>query len=111
MEGGINLPFLFFHWWYSLAYRRILKYIRAFFIFVTDLFSVKISLKTLFAPWKRDIISYEGLTLQQKFQVWTLNLAARFVGFIIKTVTLAIYAAFIIFLSFFSLFLIIFWGF
>lgn len=91
MEGSNSLPILFLNWWYGFAYRRLFKYIRAVFIYIFDLFSVKLSLLTLFAPWKRDSISYEGLSLQQKFEVWTLNIASRFVGFFIKTINLIIY--------------------
>ncbi|PIU24590.1 hypothetical protein COT12_00245 [Candidatus Berkelbacteria bacterium CG08_land_8_20_14_0_20_39_8] len=53
-----------------------------------DLFSVKILFKTLFSPWKRDSISTEGLSIQEKFHVWTLNLASRFIGFLVKTFVL-----------------------
>jgi len=91
MEGTNSLPILFLNWWYGYAYRRLFKYIRAVFIYVYDLFSVRLSLQTLFAPWKRDSISYEGLSLQQKLEVWTLNIASRLVGFFIKIVNLAIY--------------------
>lgn len=91
MEGTNSLPILFLNWWYGYAYLRLFKYIRAVFIYVYDLFSVRLSIITLFAPWKRDSISYEGLSLQQKFEVWTLNIASRFVGFFIKTINLAIY--------------------
>lgn len=109
MEGTTNLPVLFVGWWYSEAFRRVLVYVKAFYIFATDFFSVKICLKTLFAPWKRDMISYEGLSIQQKFQVWTLNLASRFVGFVVKSITLLSYLVFIIFISVFSLTLIFVW--
>lgn len=91
MEGSNSLPILFLNWWYGHAYRRLFKYIRAVFIYIYDLFSVRLSLLTLFSPWKRDSISYDGLSLQQKFEVWTLNIASRFVGFFIKTINLIIY--------------------
>ena len=109
MEGSTNLTILYIKWWYGEGYTRLFKYIRAFYTYVTDLFSVSISIRTLFAPWKRDKISYEGLTLQQKFQVWTLNMSSRFIGFMIKVVTLAIYLAVIIIVSVFSVFLVLFW--
>ncbi len=106
---GNNLTIMFFAWWYGEAYARLLKYIKASYVFFTDLFSVRICLRTLFAPWKRDEISYEGLSLQQKFQVWTLNLASRLIGAAIKTITIFLYIIFIIFLSVFSLTAIIIW--
>ena len=105
------MPILFFKWWYILAYRRLFKYIRAIYIFTSDLFSVKIIFLTLFAPWKRDVISYEGLSLQQKFEVWSLNMASRFVGFIIKIIALAIYLIFTILETAVSVVVIIIWPF
>jgi hypothetical protein len=82
---------IFFVWWYSEAYAGFFVFLEHFFAYITDLFSAKICLKTLFAPWKRDKISYEGLSLQQQFQVWILNLTSRFVGAIIKIFTLFTY--------------------
>jgi len=110
-EGTISLPILFVSWWYGEAYRRVFRYIRAVYIYTADLFSVKLVFITLFAPWKRDIISYENLSLQQRFEVWTLNLASRFVGFIIKVISLLIYLFFTLFESILSLALIIIWPF
>ena len=109
MEGSTSLTILYFNWWYAEGYGRLFKYIKSFYIYLTDLFSVRISIRTLFAPWKRDKISYEGLTLQQKFQVWSLNMASRFIGLIIKVIALSIYLIAIIAVSIFSVFLIVFW--
>lgn len=109
MEGTTSLPILFFNWWYGYAYRRLFKYLRAIFIYIYDLFSVRLSLITLFAPWKRDSISYEGLSLQQKFEVWTLNIASRFVGFFIKTINLIIYTGMTVLAAFLSLLATVLW--
>lgn len=108
MEGN-SLILLYFKWWYTEGYGRLFRYLKAVYIYLTDLFSVKISLKTLFAPWKRDVISYEGLTLQQRFSVWTLNLASRFIGFLVKIFTLLTYIISIAVLSTASLTLIVTW--
>jgi hypothetical protein len=110
-EGTTSLPILLFQWWYGLAYQRIFKYIRAVYIYTADLFSIKIIFVTLFAPWKRDVISYENLTLQQKFEVWSLNMASRFVGFMIKVIALAVYLIFTIFETAISFALVIIWPF
>jgi len=95
-EGTSNLILLFFSWWYGYLPHRLYLALKAAILTITDLFSVRLLFKTLFAPWKRDIISYEGLTLQQKFQVLMLNLSSRFIGFIVKIFVLA---AFIIIFS------------
>lgn len=109
MEGTTSLPILYLSWWYGYAYGRLFKYIRAFFIINFDLFSVKVCITTLFSPWKRDLINYEGLTLQEKFKAWTLNLASRFTGFIIKLMTLFSYLVSSIFTLAGSIIMVIAW--
>lgn len=91
-EGTSNLGLLFFSWWYKYLPRRLYLAFIAAAISLLDLFSVNALLATWFSPWKRDIISTEGLTLQQKFQVLMLNLASRAVGFLVKTFVLISFA-------------------
>lgn len=100
---------LFVKWWYGEAIANILKYVRAAYIFSADLFSVRICLRTIFDPWKRDVISYEGLTLKQKFEVWSLNLASRFIGAAIKSGTLLGYLLFSLALSLTAALILILW--
>lgn len=109
MEGTTSLPVLYFGWWYGYAYGRLFKYLRALYISDYDMFSVGICLKTLFSAWKRDFISYDGLTLQQRFYVLTLNLASRFTGFVIKTMTLLAFVVATIILTLIAVSLIIVW--
>lgn len=88
MEGKVNLSSTFFVWWYTELRRSFFAYLKKLVVYLTDLFSVKICLITLFAPWKRDKLGYEGLSIQQRFQVLVLNLSSRFVGFMVKVITL-----------------------
>lgn len=111
MEGTTSLPVLYFSWWYRYAYSRLFKYLRALFVVDFDMFSVRTCLATLISPWKRDFISYEGLTLQQKFQVWTLNIASRFTGFIIKTFTLIAYSVSVVIFALIALISVVLWPF
>ena len=60
----------------------------------------------MFAPWRRDVISYEGLTIQDRFQVLVLNITSRFVGAIIKIFTIITFV--IVFLFCLSLFFVAF---
>ena len=110
MEGTSNLFLLFFSWWYHYLPRRLYLAFKALVITLFDLFSVKLIFKTLFAPWKRDILSYEGLAIQQKFQVFAMNLASRFIGFLVKifvftTFLIVFLATVVIFISAFFLWL------
>ncbi|MDD3887688.1 MAG: hypothetical protein PHN19_02835 [Patescibacteria group bacterium] len=81
----------YIEWWYSYGLIRMLKYLRAFILVLTDTFSVRICLTTLFAPWKRDVVSTEGMSLQERFGVWGGNMIARMFGFVIKSITLLIF--------------------
>jgi hypothetical protein len=103
-EGTNSLLILYFSWWYGYLPRRLFLAFEASMVSLLDLFSVKILLKTLFAPWKRDLISTDGLSIQEKFQIWMLNLASRFIGFLVKTFVL------ITFLIVFAVALIVFVG-
>jgi hypothetical protein len=83
-EGTNNLVLLFFSWWYGFLPHRLYLASKASIISIVDLFSVKLIFSTLFAPWRRDIVSYENLSLQEKFSVMMLNIASRFIGFLVK---------------------------
>lgn len=106
MEGTKNLNSLFFVWWYTEVFGELTLFSKHFFAYVADLFSVKICLKTLLAPWRRDSVSYEGLTIQDRFQVLILNITSRFVGAVVKIFTLATFV--VVFFFCLALFLVVF---
>lgn len=54
------------------------------------LFSIPELIRTLFAPWKRDETSMEGLALSDKMHIMVGNLATRLVALIIRSVTILI---------------------
>jgi hypothetical protein len=89
MEGSLILGLI--SWWYGARFNQFLKYLQKCFIFLFDFFSVEICLQTLFYVWRRDEIDGNGLSLGEKFQVFVLNLSSRFIGFIIKILTIALY--------------------
>lgn len=109
MEGSVNLTALLVKWWYGDAIANILKYIKAAYVYFADLFSVRICIQTIFDPWKRDMLSYEGQSLQQKFHTWTMNLASRIIGALVKLATLFGYLIFIGLMSLFSGIILILW--
>ena len=81
----------YFKWWYSENLARLWRFGGRFFVFIFDLFSVTICLKTLFAVWRRDQIDTHDLDIKEKLQAWSLNFASRFIGLFIKTITLIVY--------------------
>lgn len=88
MEGNQSIIKLFVFWWYGEEASYFLAYIKKFFLYLSDQFSVKTCFRTLLAPWKRDRISTDGLAIGDRFNVWMLNLTARFVGMAIKLFTI-----------------------
>jgi aromatic ring-cleaving dioxygenase len=63
--------------------------------FMTDFFSVKMIFRTLFDPWKRDQVSYKNLSLQERFNVFILNLSSRLIGFLVKIIFFVVYLLFL----------------
>jgi len=105
----MSLVLDYFIWWYSDGFIRLLKYLKAYIIILADNFSVRIILRTFFQPWKRDVTSTKGLSLDKRFQVWVWNLIARGFGMIIKGVTFLIFLVFFMILVVIELLAIIIW--
>lgn len=82
---------MFLSWWYGERFVQFSRYLEKMFLKIADLFSVEICLKTLLSVWRRDRIDYHDLSLKEMFEAWTLNFASRFIGFIVKSFTLAAY--------------------
>jgi len=106
---GYNIISHFIGWYFSDGPKLFLQMIIAVLIRTIDNFSLEYLLKTLFAPWKRDIVGGVNLSIQQKFQIWSWNLVSRFMGFAIRSITIIVGAVFItcFALTLFSLY--IFW--
>lgn len=105
----MSLVLEYFAWWYTDGFIRLLKYLKAFVVVLADNFSVRVILRTFFQPWKRDIASTKGLSLDKRFQVWVGNLIARVFGMIIKGITFVIFLLFFIVLIVFELLIFIVW--
>ena len=71
-------------WWYQSVPRELSTQQRLLISTVVDYFSFSILIKTLFLPWKHDQISTDRLTLQQRFEVWGLNLMSRLIGAVVR---------------------------
>ncbi|MEW6407774.1 MAG: hypothetical protein AB1465_03730 [Patescibacteria group bacterium] len=94
----ISLVLDYFIWWYSAGFLRLLKYLKAFILILADMFSVQVLVTTFFQPWKRDITSTRGLSLDRRFQIWLFNSISRFFGMFIKGITFLVF-----FICFFNL--------
>lgn len=81
----------YFIWHFAKAPNGILRIIRNYLIFCEHFFSIKLLLKSLFAPWKR--ITFEegvGFSLSKYFEVIVSNLVSRFLGAIVRSVLIVI---------------------
>lgn len=89
------LAFELLAWWYSRGWQQAAENARRRVLNVSQMFSLPILLRTMFAPWKR-IISYPGAGLDAHLHAMFDNLFSRAVGFVVRLMVLL--AALIIFL-------------
>jgi len=75
-------------WWYRAVPGKLLHHQELMLSTVADFFSFTILLKTLFQPWRRDVLATDRLSLSERFQVWGLNLISRFFGFLLRSIAI-----------------------
>jgi len=80
--------FTYFSWWYSEEPVYLARAAQVITKKVYLNFSVPILLRTLFDPWKRDVISVENPSLDAAVRIWAMNLFSRVIGFIVRTITI-----------------------
>jgi hypothetical protein len=89
-SASINPSFFgqFFKWWFSVMPKNIFLAVRQTVANTYDYFSIGLLAKTLLAPWKRDVISMEHLTLGERLQIVVMNLVSRLIGAFIRFITI-----------------------
>ena len=75
-------------WYYPTGLLQMAKVLWYTIIWLWESFSIPQLAKTLFLPWRRDVVYLKHPSLQQIFQVFALNLTSRFFGLIIRSITL-----------------------
>lgn len=78
----------YIYWWYLEEPVYLWKISMNIFVKTFYSFSIPLLLRTLFDPWKRDISSAENASMQDLFQLWISNLVSRFIGFIVRLITI-----------------------
>ncbi len=97
-------------WHYSQGLQELFGVTGNFLWFVTNFFSFKLLLKTLFAPWKRLGEHYGGgFDLGAFASTLIINGLMRAVGFVTKTLVLLVGLISYILVLIFSLFISIIW--
>ena len=95
-------------WWYSNGVLDLLKFLQAFYSYIEGIFSIKILLKTLFAPWKR--LVYAKRPGLEGLRDWLLdNFISRSVGFLLRLTIIFIFLVSTIFFLAFSVLAVTFW--
>jgi hypothetical protein len=70
-------------WWYGAGWTGVLSATRRRLNGLSEAYSTKILLHTLFAPWRR-IITYPGAGIDAKLRALGDNLVSRCVGFTVR---------------------------
>lgn len=80
----------FFQWWYSEGFVqawRIILYAAGQF---GDFFTLPTLVRTWFAPWKNDQLAAHNVSLGDQVKIWELNVASRFIGFLVRSLVIFI---------------------
>ncbi len=99
-----------FFLWYAASIKKTSETVWLLVLKNLDYFSIPLLFKTLFSPWKRDVISTKGLSLNEKFRIWIFNLLSRLIGAVVRLVTIFFGLFLTVFLLVFGLVAIIFWS-
>lgn len=78
----------YFSWWYGQGLINFWQAILVMSEKIYSFFSVRILIRTLFDPWKRDAYGVQNASLQTRLRVMLDNLISRFIGFIIRLITI-----------------------
>jgi hypothetical protein len=89
-EYNAKLIGIFIKWyWLEMPYKIIRKTMQ-YVMVLGKIFSFIFLLKTLFAPWKKQLYTYpsNGFDLKHIFEVWTSNIISRIVGAFVRVFTI-----------------------
>ena len=107
LKGG-DLGFIL---WYIYSIKKLSQIVWLIVLKNLDYFSIPILLKTLFAPWKRDVLSTQNLSLNEKMRMGVFNLMSRLIGAVIRLFTIFFGLILTLLLLIFGIIVIIIWAF
>ena len=99
-----------FFLWYIYSIKRVIQIVWLLVLKNLDYFSVPTLFKTLFAPWKRDVISTQNLSLNDRIRIGVFNLMSRLIGAVIRIFTIIFGLFLTLFLLVFGIIVIIIWA-
>jgi hypothetical protein len=99
---------VYFVWWYGQTPIFICQAIINITQKIFSSFSVVLLLKTLFDPWKRDVLAVENASLDVRFNLWLQNLVSRLVGFVVRffTIIAGLISTAVVFIFLLAIFLV-----
>lgn len=77
-------------WWYGQGVIEASNKAVAILWRLTDSLSLPILLRTLFAPWKNDVLSARNIALSDQMKLWGQNFVSRFVGFLVRSIVIGV---------------------
>jgi hypothetical protein len=83
----VMLSLELFSWWYSQGWLQVIKSSGRRMVRISNIFSVPILLRTLWAPWRR-IVTYPGASIEAKLRAVGDNLVSRCIGFTVRIMVL-----------------------
>ena len=100
-----------FLWWYTHGWSIFTKKVQNFFLSITDFFSMKSLIRTLFQPFRQISAGSSNInsSLDLKFQMFIDRLVSRLVGFFTRFLLLIVGCVIITIGGAICLSLIIFW--
>lgn len=98
-------------WHYTQGFRDLLANCRNIIRFVANFFSIKTLLHTLFSPWRRLSEPYKrGFEPSDFFGTLLVNTLMRLVGFVLRSVTIALALLALLFVTISSFFILVAWA-
>lgn len=78
----------FLYWQFVTSTKYLYDIVLKIIIYLYNIFSIKYLIKTLFAPWKRDVVYYPNPSIRDYFNIFWENFVSRFIGFSVRSVTI-----------------------
>ncbi|MDD5084099.1 MAG: AAA family ATPase [Candidatus Moranbacteria bacterium] len=99
------------HWYYANGLKGALTLASRFFVFFWRFFNIAHLLRTIISPWKRDVTikNWRGFSFNRLFTRLVSNILSRFIGAIVRILTIALGLFCIAVYSVFALAVLLLW--
>lgn len=78
----------FLYWQFVLSNKCLYEIVLNIIKYLYNLFSISYLFKTIFYPWKRDVIYYKNPSISDYFNMFWDNFISRAMGFIVRFLTI-----------------------